>query len=238
MYSKTRYIVLFAIVFLTHSVLFAQDVDVVLKKIKEKYASLEKVEYTTHYQLFKGHNGTQVKDSYEGYVYRNGKSVYQKIGETEFVYGADYYLHISHKEKALVLDLAQQNINLEIDLKQALQGCKNKTIEEEGNHYIIQLEYQDYGNHPYSKIRMKVRKSDYLLSNLGLYYKGSQDFSNDRNKTDYAQPYLNIEFSKISTKPRDKKELFEFSNYISSNNGMLNPSGDCVGYELIDNRVK
>ncbi|NRA12677.1 MAG: hypothetical protein HRT57_12040 [Crocinitomicaceae bacterium] len=216
----------------------SMNVEELLSKVKENYTNATKIEYNTTYELYKGHKSQSVHTSYEGYLYRNGNKVYQKIDKTEMINGADFSLKISHHERNMALNMAQDVSNMEVDLNVILKDCKSKTVEDKGSFYRIKLVYSSTSSTPLSVLYFRIDKKKFTVLQIDMYYGTNQDFSTSRSATDYAQPHLKIKFKDITTNPSDKKELFMFSKYITTTDSLLSPSGNCKGYELIDNRVK
>ena len=216
---------------------FGGEVEDILKKMRAEFSEAKRIEYTSTYELFKGHKSAEVNLSYTGFLCRNGKEVYQKINNTEFIYGSDFFLKINHNEQALVLGLAQDNINQEIDMATLFEHCVKKTAVDKGSYYAITLEYKYGSPTPFGVVKMRIDKNSYHLLQLDLYYRNSQDFSTVQGKRDMAQPHLRIKFGEIKVGGTPKDELFEYSNYIETKKNMLHPTGECKGYTLIDNRI-
>lgn len=216
---------------------FAGEVEDLIKKMQARFSQAKTLEYTCAYELFRGHKGTEIHSAYDGYVCRNDKQVYQKIKNTEFVYGTDFFLKISHEEKALSLDLAQTNIVREVDMSTIFEYCEEKNVDAQDTYYTVTLKYKYASPSPFRVVKMRIDKKTFQLTQLDLYYTNSQNFSTIPGRSDMAQPHLRIRFSTMKTELEVKKELFEFSKYIETKNQMLIPAGNCKGYELIDNRI-
>ena len=216
---------------------FGITVEEVLTQVKEKYSNSKSIEYNTTYELYKGVKSQEIHTSYEGYVYRHGDNAYQKIDDTESIFGSDYFLKINSTEKAVLLDVAQSNLNMEVDLSTILDGCTEKTVTDKGTYYSIRLKFNQVSENPFSLVYLRVNKADYTLQQLDLYYAAEQNFSEVYSVQDNAKPHLKIKFSNINTNPKENIEIFEFSNYISVTNNFLAPVGDYKDYELIDNRL-
>lgn len=216
----------------------SQHVDDILNRLREKYQQVERIEYTTVYELFKGHKSPEIVSSYSGYVYRDKKQMYQKIHSTEFVYGSDYFIKTNSDEKAIVLDKKQQLLGLEIDLDAVLKECREKKLKNEGDdHYTIVLALKAESQVPLSMVKLQVDKKNYTLKQLDLYYSTNEDFSADFRKTDLHQPHLRIRFQQVVLNPNKKDELFVFSRYLQTVRGTHSPTDRYKGYKLIDNRI-
>ncbi len=215
---------------------YGADVQSVLQKVQEVYAS-GNMSYSTKYSLFKGHKSTKVHSSYEGEVYSYNDEIYQKIGPSEFIYGRDYFLHMSHEEKAMILGNAQKTMQQEVDLSSVLKECKSSELVEQGDYYKLIFRMNQTSGVPCSVILVYVNKSKYTLHRMDLYYSYFEDYSESFGTKDMHQPHLKIEFSSMDLKPKERKSLFVRSNYLEQENSELSPTGKCLGYELIDQRI-
>lgn len=216
---------------------FALDAKEVIAKMQKVYNKEAHLEYDCTYELFKGHKSVAVETSYTGYVYRNKTNVYQKIDQTEFVYSSDFFMQIDHEEKAVVLGLAQRSVNLDVDLNTALKECSELEIELKEGYYNITMSIKNTSSLPFSMVKMRINKTKYYLDRLDLYYSSVQDFSEDSNKTDNAQPHLRISFKEPKINPKPKNSYFTLATYFKTENKRLIPTGTVVGYLLIDNRI-
>lgn len=230
-------IIFFCFLILATTGVHAGEVETIVARMKEASLKAETMEYRSTYELFKGHSSTEAYSSYSGYLYRSGKRVYQKIHQTEFVYGTDFFLQISHSESAVVLGVAQKNYQREIDLNQIYTHCNKKELKESDEYYLITLYYENGAETPFSIVKLKIAKKNYVLAQLDLYYRKSQDFSSDSKTVDYDRAHLRIKFNDIQLNGKAHNELLEFSRYMITKNNMLYPTGSCKGYELIDNRI-
>tara|TARA_R110002096_G_scaffold399596_1_gene596030 strand:- start:395 stop:1096 length:702 start_codon:yes stop_codon:yes gene_type:complete len=232
-----RFLCLLSILFLS-SIATAIDVNDILQKVRANYSDSKSIEYYTSYALFKGHYSKTIHSEYNGYVYKYKNEIYQKINKTEFIYGKDFFLQISHSEKAVLLDGLQKNINTAVDLDQVLKKCKSKKVIENEGYYEVTLTYPDGSSSPFSHVRMRISKKKYYLTQLDLFYIRMQNFSTSYRKKDLAQSHLRITFTKTKINLKGRKKIVDFENYITILNKFLTPKGVCLGYELIDNRLK
>lgn len=214
----------------------ASDAKDVILKMQAVYGKDVRMEYNATYELFKGHKSNTVENTYKGYVYRDKSSTYQKINETEFVYASDYFLKVNHEQKAMVLERAQKNINLDIDLDKSLKECSNVSMELVGNYYQVTLIFKPGSSSPFSVVKLRIDQKSYHLLQLDLYYTAQIDFSEDSRKPDYNQSHLKIKFTDIKINPKAKSQLFSLASYVKTSNNLMSPTGKCEGYQLTDNR--
>lgn len=216
---------------------YGMDAREVISRMQKVYKATTEYDYHCTYTLFKGHKSREVEDSYGGYVYRNKHNYYQKIGPSEFVYGSDFFLQINHSEKALSLDLAQQNVAINVDLETALKECVELKLEEQDDFYQVVLRIKTTSQLPYSLVKLKIGKTNFYLRQIDLYYSEVANFSKDPSLPDRRQPHLRIAFNELNTKPKKKDGVFLLETYLSKDNNMLQPAGNCKGYDLIDKRL-
>ena len=231
---RTVYIVIFLMI-INHA--YSMDALDVIKRMQQVYTA-EKLEYQCKYELFKGHESNVAHESYAGYIYRRHNYVYQKIGQTELVFSKGFSIRINHEEQAIALHEAQKAPPLDINTEQALKECSQVLVEDKGIYYEIKLLLKPLSTLPFSSISMQIRKKDYHLQQLDLYYSLVQDFSANSNKSDLQQPHMKVTFGELELSPVDRPELFAFNTYLKKEDNILIPADTCTGYELIDNRVK
>src|SRR5690606_611772 len=160
---------LYILIIFTANCSLGQDVNEILKKLKVKYSLVDRIEYETRYELFRGHKTNEVHTAYDGYVYRNKNQMYQKIHKTEIVYGADYSLKINAEEKLMALGLKQTSLDLEVDLNECLKQCKSKSAKEFEDYYSVTLTFKDDSPIPLGVAKMRINKKDFTLLQLDLY---------------------------------------------------------------------
>lgn len=229
-------ICLLILLFLSQQV-FALEAKDVIAKMQKVYNKEAHLEYDCTYELFKGHKSIAVETSYKGFVYRNKTNIYQKIDQTEFVYAPDFFMQINHEEEAVVLGLAQRSVNLDVDMNTALKECSKLEIEIKDGYYSITMVIKNNSSLPFSVVKMRIDKTKYFLEQLDLYYSSAQDFSEDSNTKDEAQPHLRISFKEPKFNPKAKNSIFTLATYFNIENKRLIPTGTVAGYLLIDNRI-
>ena len=211
------------------------DAREILSRMQQVYAG-DRLEYSCTYALYRGHASDSVYESYGGYVYRSGGCLYQKIGLTEFIYGKDFSLKVSHDEQAVGLADVQKTPVLGIDTEEALKECSDILVEDGGTYYELRLIIKNTSRLPFSLISMRIDKRTYQLGQLDLYYTLVEDFSLSNRQTDLQAPHMRITFSDLSTAPGARESLFSIATYLQKDDQTFIPAGICKGYELIDNR--
>lgn len=214
---------------------FGADVKEVLEKVQQAYST--RVSYKSVYKLYKTHKSRDVHSSYNGEVYGDDGLLYQKIKNTEFVYAKDFFIKVSHEERAMVLDMAQQSAQMEANLNKALEQCSSSDIIEQDDYYTLIFRFKPTSTMPCSILKLRVDKKKYILQRMDIYYSYMQDFSTDYRTKDLSMPHLRVEFKETNLKPKAREGIFEMATYLKSNKSMLTPVGKCTGYELIDNRL-
>lgn len=230
-----RYLVVL-IAFISSGVAFGITPEEVIAKMQKVSAS-DQLSYSSKFELFKGHKSNSVHSSYSGEFYRGENGTYQKIKNTEFVYGKDFFLQVSHGEKAMVLGQSQNIVNQQADLSELLKNTKEVKLKEEAGIYEVTILYGEGNTSAFSVVKCKINAGSFQLEQLDLYYKMAQDFSNSSASKDMDYPHLRIKMTDIvSNSETERSELFKLSTYIDKKNNVLIPTGSCSGYELIDNR--
>lgn len=222
---------------LTFFSLNAIEAEELIAKVNAVYSDAKSMEYSATYDLFKGETSKTVHTSYDGYTYRNGKQVHQKLDQTEYVLGINFSLTISHPDKQIRLLDASTLPKGNENLQDAFKNCIEKSVTETDTYYTVKLVYNSMIA-PLSVMSIRIEKGSFHLVQLDLYYSMPQDFSASNIEKDLATPHLRITFKDVSTNPADKKHLLELSSYIQNSNNLLNPVDAYDGYVLQDNRLK
>lgn len=217
---------------------YGMDVKEVIEKMQQVYKQSHEFSYHSRYELFKGHKSNEAIENYTGFFGRKGASSYQKIGNSEQVYGKDFSLLINHDEQAMMLSNPQSIMTLPADLKQALSHCKESKLEEKDDAYIIVLYLKQTSPIPYSLVKLKIAKTGYHLQQLDLYYSVATDFSQDHRIQDFEYAHLRIKLENFKKDCRLKESVFDVNTYLKKKNNAWFPVGDLEGYDIIDNRDK
>ncbi len=207
-----------------------------INKMNEVYKKKTKLEYFCTYELFKGHKSKEIDNSYEGYIYKNNKNIYQKINTTEFIYTSEFYLKVNHSEQIMELNAAQKNVNVQTDVDGILKECSEIKLETKNGKYQLIFYFKDNIKYPYSLVKLSLDKKTYMINQLDFYYSSNQDFSKDDKKNDFHQGHLRITFSKYKEKPEELVDFFSLKRYLEVNNKVLTPVGDYKNYALVDKR--
>ena len=229
------------VIFLMFNLIYAfgQDPKVVIQKMKDVYKKIDKIEYKCTYDLFKGHKSNESTSSYEGYVYQNKSQVYQKIDQTEIIYGTDFLLKANHNEKAISIDKKQEYQQMQLgEIEKGFKECRSITLDDKGDYYSITMILKSFSEVPFSVIKLRIEKKTYYLLQIDLYYVNEEDFSENSKNPEMAQPHLQIKYKDISFSPKDHSNLFLLSRYFIKKNNVLELKSDFKNYELIDNRNK
>ena len=214
---------------------WSQDVNTILTKVNTSYSN-KNVSYSTRYELFKGHQSTNLHSFYVGEVVSHNGSVYQKIDKTEFVYTENFSVKINSDEKALVVLPGREKVSPELDLELALSDCASSKVIDKGSFYRIVLTMKPESSLQCSEIKLEVNKDNFTLNQIDIYYSFLQDFSTVFSQQDLNQPHMRIKFSNVNLEASGKDKLFSQTTYYSLNNGGLIPAGNYAAYTLHDNR--
>jgi hypothetical protein len=218
--------------------IFAQDVQTVVARMQQVYSGAESLSYKSTYTLYKGSAITAPVSTYEGYIYRQGKELYQKIDQSAYIYGTDFFLKINYGEEAIEIEPAQASLQTDIDLEVALKVCSASRITETRDHYLVTLIYDQQSGIPFSSVLLRISRQDFTLQQLDLFYANAQDFSGSSKEPDLNLPHLQITFSDLQLNPGPQPELLQLSSYIETISGALQPKVPFETYSLNDNRLK
>lgn len=234
---RVKYTLAFLLLFFSGVSVFGMDAKEILRKMGEVYEKTSVYEFHMKYELFKGEKGTTVETTYAGYFMRNKTKVYQKIDQTEFITTPDFCMKISHTEKIAELMKGETYKNQDIDFEKTIKECKEIKMEEEDTYYLITMVIKNASQVPFSKVKVKVNKSNFHLSQLDLYYSHLEDFSENPQKKDLHQPHVRVSYSKFSKKPSVTDGVFNYGMYVKTVNNMVSLTGTIKNYELIDQRI-
>jgi hypothetical protein len=213
------------------------DVKSIMAKMRKVYEGSKNIEYSTTYDLMKGHKTNVVHSTYNGYFYKLGDLAYQKIDQTEFVYFKDYFFKINHKEKAAIIEKAQQFEYYNSSIDNVISECSKINIEESEGFTTIIFFIKNTSSIPFSIIRLKLDADKFYIKQLDFYYTNQQDFSTKRNVVDKEKPHLRIKFIKTNFKPSVKKKYFNEQTYFKSpQKKYFELKEEWKNYEFIDNR--
>lgn len=201
-----------------------------------------KKEYSVHmnYSTYKGKNGTDKIESYDGVESRLNDCFYQEIGPMKFVYGKDFMVKLNKEEKAMLVRFPYTTplSNWEkIDEKVIIDQFKDRQLIDKIDYWVLILKPKNNSiSSTYSKMEIHISKKGLKLLKHIFYYALSMDFSsieNKSNKPNYKKPRLEITYSKHSNKSLIKKSSFNkerFFNYVDNN---IIASKHYQGYEII-----
>jgi hypothetical protein len=214
----------------------ALTVKEVLEKMNAVYAN-KNYSVNVKFDLFKGTSSNVVESSYEGSFIQFNNKVYQKIDKTEFITSPEFCLRISNSESTIELMKGETYKRKDIDFMAILKECKETKIEEKENYYYITLIINNLSQVEFSKVNIKVYKSNFHLAQIDMYYSHFEDFSKNNSVKDLQQPHLRMVYSKFSSKPSISSSIFNFESYFKTEKTIIKPIGAYTNYELIDYRL-
>lgn len=214
---------------------FAQDVNSLLTKVHDAYNG-KNVQYTTLYELFKGHKSNEVHSSYSGEVVSFNGDVYQKIDKTEAVYTKDFTLKINLEDHEMMISPGQKMESTELDLDLTLKDCSSSEVIDKGSFYRIVFRIKATSSLQCSVIKLEIEKSNFTIKQIDIYYSFLQDFSENFSTQDMQQPHLRIKFSNVNLNASTKPGLFSQTTYYSIVNSIPKATGKYASYTVYDNR--
>lgn len=231
-----RLLVILSVFLLSSSLLRAEELKTVLKKMNANYSVGKTYHVDAEYKLFKGHNSDELVQQYDGFTENSSSGFYQKIDQSEKISTNKFYLHINHAEQAILFGLPVAR-SFNGDVQKALKHATTSVLKENESSYILTFTYSKLTNSEFSRVKMVISKDSYLLKSVDLYYSTFTDFSNDYSNKDMHQSHVRMSFSNYSKKLQIDSSYFKLRNFIvKKDNNMLSTVGRCKGYELIDIR--
>ena len=232
----SRLLILFCLIF--SMPLLAMDARELVRKMNDRYLSLNEFEVYSVYELFKGHKSNEAVSSYKGYYQKTSLGLYQKIDETESIAGNDFFLMVSGKEKMMVLESPKKMGFNEINFNESFSQSKETVVKEKDGNYIVLIYLKANANLGLSLLKLTIDKKTFQLHMLDMYYSDEMNFSESIREPDYAQAHLRISYSKFSKRVKEMKERFVFGEYFTQSSNKLVPAENYKEFEFIDNRKK
>tara|TARA_B100000508_G_scaffold137355_2_gene131772 strand:+ start:81934 stop:82641 length:708 start_codon:yes stop_codon:yes gene_type:complete len=231
-----RLLAILSVFVLSSTLLRAEELKAVLKKMNANYSSDKAYHVDAEYKLFKGHNSGIMVQKYNGFTENSSSGFYQKIDQSEKISTNKYFLHINHAERAMVFGLPVTR-TFNGDVQKALKHASTSVLKENESNFILTFTYSKLTNSEFSRVKMVISKDSYLLKSVDLFYSTFTDFSNDYSNKDLHQSHVRMTFSNYSKKLQLDSSYFKLRNFIvKKDNNMLSTVGRCKGYELVDIR--
>lgn len=233
-----RHIVLISCFLVGLTVLRAQDAKTYLDRINANYLNLTAMELTLDYQLFRGHKGTEVLDSYANVMHLTPTGSHRKVYTDEVVTSDSLMLVLDHEFKTMQLSTYTPASIAFVDekLKNNLTNCEDIIVREKDNGLrTIQLTFKEKSTVPYSLVRVTIDK-DYWIKHITFYYATQLDFSQNTFNPDYDFPRLEVTYTALKKNWKDKKGITSLTNYIALTDGVYRPTALYKDYKLIDIR--
>lgn len=213
---------------------FATTGKTYLELIKQNYEKLNFFEMDMQYQLFKGHNGIEVKKDYHGVYIKEDNRIYRRIENTEFINFKKTSVKINHDEKMMELSTSYPIKALDVDLENTLKYCKEIKLKTIGkNRMEVIMVLKDMHPFPFSQLSIEIDKK-YWINKITIYYAAKTNFGT-YFKPDMAYPKMEVTYGKIK-KSDSGLEKLELNSYFDKKKGQLEPGTKYLGYRIIDAR--
>ena len=220
----------------TVSIVAQKPIDIV-KKMMAVYDKTNSYAVDMKYNLYKGVSSGVVEESYNGFLYKNKKNIYQKISETDFILTPSFCAKVVHSEKVVELLTGQESPSQELDIKTILKECSSFTSVEQENYYLITMVISHVSQIEFEKVLLKIYKKNMHLAQVDLFYSVQQNFSKNPNKPELQKPHLRILYSNFTTSPKISNSVFEYDTYFKVNKTIITLSKQFEKYEFIDSRI-
>ncbi len=217
---------------------FTQKPKEYFQRINENYAGLSSMQMMLNYKLYRGTNSNDIVDEYFNTICISENTSYRKVYTDEIIRRDDLTIVLDHEFKTIQLINSVANEMSVIDdqqLKQNLKNCKDIRIREKEQSIEIGLVFQDGLSLPFGKAVVTVDKN-YWIQKIVFYYNIQLNFSQDSFNPDYGQPRLEIDYTDLKKKWKDKEGITQIDKYLTLEDGVYKPTDLYKGYEIIDIR--
>jgi outer membrane lipoprotein-sorting protein len=204
-----------------------------LEQIRANYSELNSLSVQMRYDLYKGHKGTELTESYTSFYARDGKKSYRKINTVEIINNEEYTIQINHTDHLITLAEPSKNELFDSNLEASLAFCNNVIVESNANGQLIQLIIKPNVDLPFSRLEIQVDKK-LFVSSIVFYYSTQMDFSGDYQNPKLDLPRLVVTYENLSKRWKDNDHLLETSSYLSTQENTIKPSDPLSGYNLLN----
>jgi hypothetical protein len=207
----------------------------VIKKVNDTYAQSKSFQIITRYDYFANYTTLEVKETKEGILKKDGKQVYNKVGDLERLETKKLKIIANNEEKLLVVqpnqDIeAQSGYIMDMELEKILAQAKDIRLEDKGTYWFISIAS---AVDEITQINIAVEKNIYFISKVIIYYRNPIKIDEEDNDGLDEIPRLEITY-KVDFKPKFSKNDFSENKYIKSRGNKKQPSDDFKDYQFID----
>ena len=174
-----------------------------LAKIETYYKTAKSFSIQVKYNMYKGHTGNHLTESYEGTMTKNGAVSQIKILGSEILQFPEAQLTINKDNKTLVYnEISGESLKKSpLDVSTFLKYYKETSTKVSGNMLIHEMVLKNNQMPiPYSKIVIYINKANYQLVKQELYLSTKVPFVDEKGKDtkDVARMEISFKYNKKS----------------------------------------
>ncbi len=203
-----------------------------LEKINANYNSLKSFEIMLNYKLYKGHNGTDLRDEYESKLSMAGSRRHRKIYAEEVITTETKSLVLNHELKTIQVLPGVKAKLFDQDLSTIVRQCAAIKITDTNNGKLLSITFKKFSSVQYAKIDVLI-DANYWVKKMTLFYATQMNYSRDHFHPDMDYARLEVDYSKIKKNWKDSEGLTKLSNYVIKEGSIYNVSGQYKNYEII-----
>lgn len=212
---------------------FAESGVAFLERVRANYDDLNSLSIEMKYDLYKGHKGNQLTESYTSFYGRSGKDSYRKIGSVEFINNDDYAIQVNHQDKMILVSDPSKNELFDPSLEDALRFCSSVNIESNSTGQLIHLIIKQKVDLPFSRLEIQVDKKLFVTS-IVFYYSTQMNFSGNYQNPQMDFPRLEVTYENLSRKWKDTDQKLESSGYLKIQDRNILPADLLSGYNVLN----
>jgi outer membrane lipoprotein-sorting protein len=202
---------------------FSQDVNVDLERMKTTYASYKSISYDATYTSYMNDLSSHAIDIAHGSMVHQGNDKYQKIGNIEIVSNLQYTLTVDHDDHEMYYSkggMATDEKNVQMDVEQLLQFCtvEKKDVINESRSAITLIPKKKSDD--FERVRIVYNNKTYLVQEMQLHYTKSTTYV-VKGKAMKGKPILVVNFENYKVNQKINTQLFTYQKFIRKENEQL-----------------
>ncbi len=214
------------------AIMLCQTRDQVIAGTIKNYDSNEPLQFTATYNLYKSVTDKKIIETYSSLYCKQGKNLYLKINDTEFVSNGSMGVKVNHSEHLMAVSKAEKDRKKEANsFLQVFKDFREGKFKDKGGYWEIELLGKNFSEYPYNRIVMEIGK-DYCIRRQKFYFSTGMNFSKDFSKTQIQYPLLEVIFSPVSRKPVNIAQ-FDVSRFFSGTYKKLKVSAKYKDYKIL-----
>ena len=217
--------------------LWAQDVDAILKKYMEVTRTVTALQSDINYAMYKNEDGTKAYESYNGIQIRQQETFYQQLDKMEYIQGKDFVVKLNKDQKIMMVGYSSEPILRGVDqvaTDKMLNYFSDKKLKDNQTHWEIELSSQEPELSEIARIILHIDKTTYRLSKQVLFFDIVSDFAvyEDKSEPNMGIPRLEITYSNYLDTIENTKVL-EQDRYFTYQDDTISAAAEFKGFEVI-----